>query len=317
MGIRKALFGLSLQRVGFEALGFHIGNNETRERLEYVVHTFARSYNLALDDGDPARVGALIDDEVELEMRGFGHEAAAMAFAVLDTFRIGRAKRFASYAHEIRPGYGYLAYVGGGVACGALRRRCSKLRSQLDPFTSWLVLDGRGFYDGFFRTARTVRKHRVPRDIGATEIRQYDAGIGRGLWFIECGDPARIDATIAAFAEARRPHIWAGIGLAAAYAGGVSRGTLEELVSRAGEHRAMLAQGAALAAHARHRAGNSAPHVDLASQVIWQLSSAEIHALAERSIADVHSTEHAEPTWLAFVANLRRAFESAQIARVA
>ena len=55
--------------------------------------------------------------------------------------------------------------------------------------------------------------------------------MGRGLWFIKGMDIEEIAKTISTFEEERRPYLWSGIGLASAYAGGV---TAEQL-SRAGQ----------------------------------------------------------------------------------
>ena len=305
MGIRKLIFGLNMKKVTFAALGFHIGDSHTHQRLENIVTVFASSYNMALDDGVPESVGARIERDIAQDLKGFAHEAAAMAFAVIDGFRLSRQRLFVSYAHEVCPGYAYLAYVGGGVACGAIMRNGRKLRAALDPFSNWLVLDGRGFYDAFFKTAATVRRHRRPGDLSAAELRQFDAGIGRGLWFIECGDPARIEATIAAFPGERQPAVWAGIGLACAYAGGVDRARLDDIASRAGANVTFVAQGVSLAAHARQRAQNNAPQVDLATEVFWGMSSLEVHQLAERCIAPSLKEDDA---WPSFLGRMRDAY---------
>ena len=319
MSIRRAIFGLNLKKVTFAELGFHSGCENTKKTLELVVETFARSYNLALDSGDPEETATKIDAQVEPDLRGFAHEAAAMAFTVIDMSRFGRSRFLREYSENVRPDYAYLEYVGAGVACGALRRSCKRLRARLDPFTSWLVLDGRGFYDAFFRTSRTIGKKHVPRDLDAQSLQQYDAGIGRGLWFIECGDPQRLLETTSAFSNSRQPHVWAGLGLAVAYAGGVEGSVISELVSVSGQHREMLAQGVAIAAHARHRAGNNASHVDMASQVVWGCSSLELHQLAEKCIAQVHDVAFrrgeteteavAEPLWFSFTNRLKQHFE--------
>ena len=314
MGIRKLLFGLNMKNVTFPALGFHVGDSHTHERLEHIVRLFARTYNMALDDANPEKVGARVEEEVALDLRGFAHEAAAMAFAVIDMTRLGSKRLFVTYAHDICPGHAYLAYVGGGVAHGAVRRDCSGLRQALDPFSSWLVLDGRGFYYSFFRTAATVRKHSTPSGLDEMQLRQFDAGIGRGLWFVECGVPARIEATIASFPTERQAAVWAGIGLAAAYAGGVDQAVLEDVRDRAADNITMLAQGVALAAHARTRAKNVAPQVELATEVVWGRSAKAVDEIAERCIA---SSLQEDSAWPNFLARLREAHGQPGVRKVA
>lgn len=314
MGIRKLLFGLNMKKVTFPALGFHVGDRHTHERLEHIVRLFASTYNIALDDAVPERVGAHVEEQVDLELRGFAHEAAAMAFAVIDMSRLSSKRLFVTYAHEVCPAHAYLAYIGGGVAHGAVRRNCQGLRNDLDPFSHWLVLDGRGFYYCFFRTDTTVRKHRTPNGFDEMQLRQFDAGIGRGLWFVECGIPARIEATIASFPTERQAAVWAGIGLAAAYAGGVDQAVLQELSARAANNITMLAQGVALAAHARSRAKNVAPQVELATEVVWGRSAKAVDEIAERCIA---SSLQENSAWPNFLARVREAYGQPKVRKVA
>jgi hypothetical protein len=71
-----------------------------------------------------------------------------------------------------------------------------------------------------------------------------------------------------AFDESRRPDLYAGAGLAVAYAGGCDAEELRWLVSAVGPYRADLAQGAAFGAAARDRAGLVFPHNELAAEVL-------------------------------------------------
>ena len=70
--------------------------------------------------------------------------------------------------------------------------------------------------------------------------------------------------------------LWSGVGLACAYAGGVA-GEADRGLERDGRVRIdpQLAQGVAFAAKARQRAGNPAPHTDLACRIVCGMSAEE------------------------------------------
>ena len=76
-------------------------------------------------------------------------------------------------------------------------------------------------------------------------------------------------------------HMWAGIGLASTYAGGVKESVLTELVETAGEHAVWLAQGCVFATKARQRAGNVVSHCETACRVLTGMSVADAVALSD------------------------------------
>jgi hypothetical protein len=126
-----------------------------------------------------------------------------------------------------------------------------------------------------------------PAWLSGYETRAFDQGLGRSLWFVECGDAQRITRRVASFAVSRRSDLWSGIGLAAAYAGGVPEDTLETLRDAAGQHLPDVAQGAAFAAQARKRAGNPAAHTDLACEVFSGSSAAALAHITDQALGDM------------------------------
>jgi hypothetical protein len=103
---------------------------------------------------------------------------------------------------------------------------------------------------------------------------------------VEGADPEAIARTIESFPDARRADLWGGVGLASAYAGGVEREGLVRLKAEAGDHWPELAQGAAFAAKARERAGNPAPHTEMACGVYGSVSAETAATIAEEAEAD-------------------------------
>ena len=145
--------------------------------------------------------------------------------------------------------------------------------SRFDPLLRWLIPDGYGFHDGFFHARECVSGRPPPSRLKGYQRRAYDQGLGRCLWFIDGGDVTRIPQTVAALPPARQGDLWSGVGLAAVYAGEVSQEALKHLRKAAGRFYPRLAQGAAFAAKARLRGGNSTAYTQLACEALCGMSA--------------------------------------------
>jgi enediyne biosynthesis protein E3 len=265
--------------VTFLVRGFHVGQPEARDYLEQIGRYFLTGLEYGMTVPGEREIAARLET-VSWEYRGFAYEGAAMALAVLDGLLPvpgGRLHRFITgpAARQV-----YTAHVGAGWALarlpGPLRPRV-RLR---DPLLRWLALDGYGFHEAYFRTPLVVGERRPPRiprghpGSAGDAAHVVDQGIGRALWFVCGADADHLAGTIAGFAASRRADLWAGAGLAAAYAGYQSpavppgEASLRDLAARADRHLPDLAQGAAFAAKARHLAGLVTPHTATAVRVL-------------------------------------------------
>ena len=106
-------------------------------------------------------------------------------------------------------------------------------------------------------------------------------GLGRSLWFVRCADVDYIQFTIDTFPESERSDLWSGVGLACAYAGGVSDADLKRIPQVAGQFRSQVAQGVAFAAKARQLAGVTPQHTIRACQEICGQSALEAARLTD------------------------------------
>ncbi len=248
--LARRLLGIDPRETGATRRGFSAGVPETRRRLEKIGETFLAGYHSALSHGGGVELFSALQDR-EPDERGFAYEGAAMALGLLDALTPWSSSRWRRFHDEHARHQTYLMHVGLGWAVARTKRVLSAPSQHLDPMNRWLVLDGRGFHDRFF--AR--REARTARGLSGAELRTtghaYDAGIGRGLWFVHGGDVRGLRGGVESFEAQRRDELWSGIGLAAAYAGGVGESTLRELTRAAGDRRSCLAQGAAFAAKAR------------------------------------------------------------------
>ena len=290
--LRRALFGISPVETSFARRGFRGDSAAVRERLEGVGLSFAAGYHAGLEESGPeapAAIAARIDAELDREQRGFAYEGAGMALALRDALtpwrsgQAGRDRRLARFLAGPGEAHDYLVQVGAGWILGRLPLSPERLLGRLDPLRGWLALDGYGFHEGFFHWPRSVERQEVPRKLRGYTRRGFDQGLGRSLWFVDGADVQRLPQTIAAFAAARQPDLWAGLGLACGYAGGRTREEVAALREAAGEFAPQLAQGVAFAAEARHRAGNLAPHTELACEVVCGSNAAAASAVCLRA----------------------------------
>lgn len=291
--VSRSLFGLSAEEALFTRRGFPGLGAPTQPHLERVGATFIQGYNLALEDAAPqALVPAL--EAVELPMRGFAFEGAAMALALLDMLTPWNGSRLQAFLGGGAEPHIYMVHVGAGWAWARLRRDVPRMLARVDPLLGWLAVDGYGFHEGYFQVKRYVERQ-APPPLRGYAARVFDQGLGRSLWFVEGARVERIIARVRSFPAPRHSDLWSGLGLACTYAGGVEREALVELSAAAGPLWPHLAQGAVFAARARQRAGNMAPHTGLACEVICGRGAEEAAAIAESTLAVLGAAEGEPP----------------------
>jgi hypothetical protein len=266
----RGRLALHPETVDFSVRGFRTGRPETREVLERSATAFLDGYNRCLDTpyGSAVELGSL-----PAELRGFAAEGAGMSATLLDRLSPNRHGRLATQLAAHGDRHLYLLYVGAGWALaklgevsGGVLGRPGTL-GEGDPLLRWLAYDGYGFFKSFFASERGLgrwRRHRKPCD--RTCAIRYQ-GLGRSLWFRECGDPEGLAERVATMPAAHRGDVWSGVGLAATYANGVSPDDLTLLGRLSGRHRPALAQGSAFAAEAR-RADTCLASADTAVRVL-------------------------------------------------
>jgi hypothetical protein len=247
--------------------------------FEAVARTLGDSFMMTLED---CRFDVLAPrlDTFEVELRGIAYEGAGMGLMLLDS--LGPWKnRLQAFLDGPGAPYIGLVYIGAGLVLPRLPRRPERFMAHLDPLYRWLVMDGYGFYEGFFSGRRTFEEKVIPARLSGYARRAFDHGTGRSLWFATGANVGRICEAIASFPASRQGDLWSGIGLACAYAAGVvNREMIQILRKAAGPHQSQMAVGAAIAAVFRQQAGNSAPHTELACDVLWGLSGDKVADMA-------------------------------------
>src|SRR6266545_5004114 len=208
--VRRRVLTPNVSETSLDVRGFHVKSAETRQRLETVGRSFLTGYALAAEAGRPtdAENGLAA---VPASFRGFAYEGAAMAFAVRDGLPVGGRHHVADFLTGRADRHVYMVYVGVGWAMARVPKfRWSTLYAA-DPLLRWLILDGYGFHQAYFRTRRYVygqqRDASCPWPEG--DHRWYagnviDQGVGRATWFVGGTDPELVARLFDRFAEDRR-----------------------------------------------------------------------------------------------------------------
>jgi len=277
--IRHRLFGIAPDETTIAKRGFTVTDPQVQSRIELIGWAFTQGYHAAIEEVHAEAVAAKLN-RLDPELSGFAYEGAGMGLALLDTITPWPTAYLYNFLHGPGKPHAYMIQIGVGWALARLHRPVEGWLKRLDPVVNWLLLDGYGFHETYFGWPKVLGEQAVPKQLIGYARRGFDQGVGRALWFVKGANVDRITATIGALPAPRHNDIWSGVGLASAYAGGVSCGVLENLMDAAGaECFAPLAQGVVFAAKTRLRAGNPTPHTELATQVICGLSLREAASL--------------------------------------
>ncbi len=263
--------------------------------FEPVARTLVDGFYMTVDD---PRFEVLVPklDAIDEQMRGIAYEGAGMGLMLLDSLFPWRKRLDAFLAGPGSP-YRGLAVIGAGLVMPRIPWNPERLMKRHDPALRWFVMDGYGFYEGFFNAHRTIDLQLVADRVQGYSRRAFDQGLGRCLWFTTGADYARIVAAITAFPAARQPDLWSGIGLACAYAAGIAdRDAIGALLEAAGPYRADMAVGTAIASVIRAETDHPAPHTELACDVVWGRDSSEVAEIADLERHDLPA-DGAEPSY--------------------
>jgi hypothetical protein len=264
----RRILALHSDMVDFDLRGFRTEPVGTRATLEAAANAFLTGFNTELGmAGQAPDLSSLPEHR-----RGFAAEGATMAATMLDCLNPTGGRRLAALHGAYANRYIYLMYVGSGWAMAKLHRTRLRSLGANDPLLRWLAYDGMGFCQAFFATEQRLGRWYRPHDgCDATCNIRYQ-GLGRSLWFRECGCAAGLAARVRQLPEQHRADAWSGIALAATYAGGVEPDVYADLRRCAGPQAGSVAQGAAFGAEAWRCCGHVPPHAHTAVQALAGVS---------------------------------------------
>jgi enediyne biosynthesis protein E3 len=278
----KPFFRLSADdfpKLAAERYGQNEDMDQTWLLFEPVARNLVGGFKTTLDD-DRFKILVPRLDSIDGEFRGVAYEGAGMGLMLLDSLGPWK-KRLQAFIDGPGAPYDWLLYIGAGLVLPRVPMKPERFLEKLDPFLRWLVMDGYGFYEGFFSGRRSINEHMIPARVTGYGRRAFDHGLGRSIWFSTGANVDRIIATIGSFPEKRQGDLWGGIGLACAYAACVvDRDAIRVLRISAGSYGPQMAAGAAVAATFRMQTGGVAVHTDLACEALCDRSSKVVARIA-------------------------------------
>ncbi len=294
---RMLLMGVSLEEIRFQKHGFPLSTPQKTSYLENIAETFLTGYHQVIQTASQSAAASTLEATVAAAVRGFAYEGAAMGFAILDLVTPWKHDRLEQFIRQEAAPHHYMTIVGAGWAYARLNRKLNTPLAHLDPIFGWLVMDGYGFHVGFFDWKSTYQRQIVPPHLSDYACRVFDQGIGRALWFVGGADIQQIEKMICNFPQERQGDLWSGIGLAATYAGGVTNEEIRLLQRAAGEYSGNLGQGSVFAAAARHRAGNTVAHNEMACELLTGLTIPEAAQLVDTVVQNHGAQPSALPPY--------------------
>ncbi|WP_084497135.1 DUF1702 family protein [Nocardia amamiensis] len=253
-------------------------------------HAIIDNFWAALDN---PRLGDLIPivEANPAKVRGVAYEGAAMGLMLLD-FMLPYRKRLRGLLTGPCGVYKPMVYVGAGMILPRLPidpLRVIARFDDLDDPDRWLMLDGYGFFRGFFAARDSLDRQARPDGLTGEAARNFDSGLGRSLYFLSAANPDRIAAVLRAFPEDRRRDLWGGVGLACGYTGGaLDREGFQRLMHTSGPYAAEVAVGLAVAAGFREQTNHPADHTDGACNVFWGLDAGKVARLVAAECTGTH-----------------------------
>ncbi|MGO5014674.1 DUF1702 family protein [Niallia sp. Sow4_A1] len=274
----KRMLKIPYKLVKVTERGFQVKEQNAKDNLEKVGSTFLDGYHFVINFPNNF-TGKL--ESVPQQFRGFAYEGAAMALIIQDSISMFKRSRFRHFLEGAGKHHNYMLHIGAGWAYAKFPLLFKKAFNKHDPLLKWLIVDGMGFYYGYFDWDKYINKKQLPRIIkqNVNLSNVYFQGLGRSLWFVKGGDIYEISKTVDSFEEKIRSDLWSGVGLGAAYAGPLNIETLKNLKKIVGEYFPCLAQGIAFAATARYQANTPSANTELVSLSICGMNSKALSEL--------------------------------------
>lgn len=265
---------LSPAEASFAKRRFAATSDAHRRHLELIGEAFIAGYNAGLMAEGVCEVRSSIELAAPF-LRGFVAEGSAMGVALHDGLSL-RKPLLPALLSEVEAHYCYLAHVGCGWAMARLPWRRRAILRVLDPLLQWLAYDGMGFHDTYFSHTRILGMWR--RVTAGYAARAYDQGVGRALWFVSGASAAAASQAILLFPLQRQKDLWAGLGLAMAYAGFAVSSDFRLAVEGGGRFAGDFGQGVSFACEARIRAGIVPAFTETGAATVLGTSASEAAA---------------------------------------
>ncbi len=248
-----------------------VRNARVPQRFGQVAEGMWQGYHAAIADEEPEALVARLN-AIESELFGFALEGVGMGLAELDALKPKKQNRVQAFLEGARTAYQTMVYLGVGLMLVRRELPIKPYLTQLNPISSWPIIDGYGFNHGIYRWREYIDGQAIPEQLVGYTCRVFDQGLGRSIWLLDGTDVTRISVTVGAFSSIRQADIWGGVGYACSSICGAERATIEALGTAAGSYLSELAKGAACAAKFRKLLGNPAGYTEFVHEVLCEMA---------------------------------------------
>lgn len=215
------------------------------------------------------------------QFRSIAYEGASMVRALQDIAEGEALDHWMAYMERTKA-HSVQVHIGLGWAIAQRQVPIFSRIENLSPIIQARVLDGVGYYEGMFRNRTIIRDKVIPEGINGDNLRAYDQGVGRCLWYMAKGNIPQLQKLIDSFSYERKPDLWRGIGIASSYVGG-SESLLHEMYNLASSYQIQLASGAAFLTHSRAKAGTINQETEQACKLWCRMSVDEVVSLMNQT----------------------------------
>lgn len=276
-------------------------NQDVPERMASIRSIFETAKGLAdLEANNSTLIYQL--ERTEINFRSVAFEGASMSRGLLSLSEGSTLDKWKKFA-AITTSHAVQVAIGLGWAIAQRELAGLPLIQSLNKTAQARVLDGIGYYCGMFRHRSYVRDKLIPGVLTANDLRAFDEGLGRSLWYHYKGDTAKLLNAMDSFETERKANLFRGAGIAIAYVGGCSETIFRNIFEAAGNFQTDLSTGAIMLALARSQAGTTNSDADLACRVWCQLSAADAVSLMEK-YRPSFSSEDPYFDWIAEIKNI-------------
>jgi hypothetical protein len=253
--------------------------NDIAERMMKIrgIHEDAQQY-AASELNDEVLFAYL--ETTDAQFRSIAYEGSSMARGLLDIAEGDSLDRWLIYLDRTKA-HAVQVHIGLGWALAQRQVPIFPRIQNLSPIIQARVLDGVGYYEGMFRNRTTIRDKVIPEDIKGDDLRAYDQGVGRCLWYMAKGNLVQLQKLVDGFIDERKPDLWRGIGIASSYVGGGDESTFKEMFDLAVSYQVQLASGAVFLTHSRAKAGTLNAETEFFCRLWCGLSAPEVISLIE------------------------------------
>jgi hypothetical protein len=226
---------------------------EIADRMATIRHVFEDARLKANEQPDNDLLIPYLENFDSL-FRSVAYEGASMSRALNNLAQGKELNHWFAYLEKV-PQHSTQAYIGLGWAIAQRQVPVSDVLFIFDPIFRSRIIDGYGYYEGMFRQRYSVRDKIIPDDIKGDDLRAYDQGLGRSLWYTAKGSMMQLAELINDFPGIRKSDLWRGAAIAVAYIGAFDKNMLDSITRCASDYQIQLAIGAALLARSRWQAG--------------------------------------------------------------